>query len=130
MADLQDAEARARTESRDLRLELDRAGVELRRREATVAARDRVLAEGAERERALRDELARNAKLAAARDAKLAATEARLRELRGERRVLTARNDRLNAQLDAVYGSRAYRFARMVWKIRRGLTRPFRRRGA
>lgn len=59
--------------------------------------------------------------------ATLAVRERELRELRDERRVLAARNERLARQLAAARATRGYRWSRRWWRIRAALLRPFRR---
>jgi hypothetical protein len=128
MAELQQREAHERRQARALRLQLDAVGVKLQRAEASRAVSERALRDTAGRERRLREDLERHQELAEVREARLAQAEEELKALRAERRVLGNRSERLQRQLDKVHASRAYRLVRLTWRIRAGLSKPFRRK--
>jgi hypothetical protein len=120
ISELQERGAEERRHSRELRLELDAAGVELHRAQARAAIHEREMQALAAREATLR-------KVGAQRDARLAGLEQELRVVRAERRALLARNERAIRQLSAIQQSRVYRLVALSWRVRHALSRPFRR---
>lgn len=126
LAEADSREFAARRRARDLSRELADARIEEGRASARLeAVSDQLEQATAEAERNARDADAQG-RLAAEREAELSATRSQLREVKADRRVLANRSEKLADQLDEIRSSRAYGFLRLIWKVKRGLGRPFR----